>query len=99
MASELDDIRGAQAFRLGHEMDPERLGVRALDDLTLEVELETPISHFPYLLTNLPTYPCHRHAVERYGDEWTHPQHLVTNGPFQTGELGTRRIDDNDARS
>ena len=83
MAPELDDIRGVEAFRLGHEIDPAGLGVHALDDLTLEVELETPISHFPYLLTKLPFYPVPGHTVARYGDAWTQPQHLVTNGPFR----------------
>ena len=38
----LDDIRGALAYRQDQTSDPERVGVRALDDVTLEVELEGP---------------------------------------------------------
>jgi ABC-type oligopeptide transport system substrate-binding subunit/DNA-binding SARP family transcriptional activator len=81
MASYLYDIRGARAFHQRETHNPETVGVRALDNLTLEVELEAPTAYFPLLITN--QYPVPRHVVETHGAAWTDPQHIVTNGPFR----------------
>jgi ABC-type oligopeptide transport system substrate-binding subunit len=60
----------------------EDVGVRAADDRTLVVELEAPTPFFLYL-TAFPGYnPIPREAVEKHGDKWTRPEHIVTNGPF-----------------
>lgn len=60
----------------------EDVGVRAIDDRTLVVELESPTPFF-LNLTCFPTYfPIPRDAVEKYGDKWTRPENLVVNGPF-----------------
>ena len=56
--------------------------VRALNDFTLSFRLELPIHNFLYVL-NLPLYyPVPRHVVERIGDDWVKPEHIVSNGPF-----------------
>lgn len=76
---------------------PESLGVRALDDSTLEVELEDPL---PYVLSFLTFYsfmPIPRHLfdeLERQGidqDLWTRPEHLVCNGPYRMTEWTFRQ--------
>jgi len=76
---------------------PESLGVRALDDSTLEVELEDPL---PYVLSFLTFYsfmPIPRHLfdeLERRGidqDLWTRPEHLVCNGPYRMTEWTFRQ--------
>jgi oligopeptide transport system substrate-binding protein len=69
------------------------VGVRALDEATLAVELERPTGHFLYLLAHNISYPVPRHAVAAHGEAWTEVANLVTNGPFrleawsQEGEL------------
>jgi ABC-type oligopeptide transport system substrate-binding subunit len=63
--------------------DPNRVGVRALDDLTLDVELEGPTGYLLQLLTHNITFPVPRHIVQALGTAWTHPDHIVTNGPFR----------------
>ena len=76
---------------------PESLGVRAVDDLTLEVVLEDPL---PYVLSFLTFYsfmPIPRHLLadlERRGiDEalWTRPEHVVSNGPYRLSEWKFRQ--------
>ena len=76
---------------------PESLGVRAVDDLTLVVELEDPL---PYVLSFLTFYsfmPIPRHLLadlERRGiDEalWTRPEHVVSNGPYRLSEWKFRQ--------
>jgi oligopeptide transport system substrate-binding protein len=57
--------------------------VRALDEVTLVVELEGPTGYFLHLLTQNTTYPVPRHVVEAHGEAWTEPGNIVTNGPFR----------------
>jgi ABC-type oligopeptide transport system substrate-binding subunit len=80
-ATRLFDIRNAMNFNQGKVSD-EEIGVKALDDNTLYVELETPTSYFLYLLSQAVTFPIPKHAVEKYGDSWTEAKNLVTSGPF-----------------
>jgi ABC-type oligopeptide transport system substrate-binding subunit/tetratricopeptide (TPR) repeat protein len=78
----LNVIKGAQAFHEQADPDPDHVGVRAIDDLTLDVELETPVSHFLHMLTNVGASPVPRHVVTASGKAWTEPGHMVSNGPF-----------------
>ena len=83
MAPMLDFLQGARAYRRGNETDPDSIGVHALDDLTLAIETEEPLILLPHLVTDLSSYPVPRHTIERYGEAWTDPENLVTNGPFR----------------
>jgi ABC-type oligopeptide transport system substrate-binding subunit len=79
----LYDIEGARAFNQGQHTDPSRVRVRALDNLTLLVQLEGPAGYFLHLLGQPTCRPVPRHVVEAYGDGWTEMANLVTNGPFR----------------
>jgi len=59
------------------------VGVRALDEVTLVVELEGPTGYFLHLLACNATYPVPRHVVEARGQAWTEVENIVTNGPFR----------------
>jgi ABC-type oligopeptide transport system substrate-binding subunit/DNA-binding SARP family transcriptional activator len=78
----LHDVKGARAFHRG-EGDPQEVGVQALDETTLAVELEEPAGHFLQLLVRPDAYPVPRHVVQAHGAAWTDPERLVTNGPFR----------------
>jgi len=65
----------------------EDVGVRALDDVTLEVEMETPTAFFLKLTASGVYRPVPREAIERYGRAWTRPEHMVSNGPFRLVEF------------
>jgi ABC-type oligopeptide transport system substrate-binding subunit len=79
----LYDLKGARAYREGEIADPDRVGVRALDEFTLEVELERSSCYFPQLLTAATTYAVPRHVLEGCEAAWTGLDNLVTNGPFR----------------
>jgi ABC-type oligopeptide transport system substrate-binding subunit/DNA-binding SARP family transcriptional activator len=81
VANYLYDVQGAAAYHQGDVSDPGQVGVRAVDDLTLVVELEGPTGHFLQLLATV--YPMPRHVVQARGDAWTDLNNLVTNGPFR----------------
>jgi len=81
-ASILLDVTGARALQTGEARELDSLGVRALDPLTLEVELEEPVGYFLHLLTSEATSPVPRHVVEAHDASWAEPGSIVTNGPF-----------------
>jgi oligopeptide transport system substrate-binding protein len=82
-ASLLYDVKGAKAFHQGEASDEDQVGVRALDEVTLAVELQGPTSYFLHVLACVPTYPMPRHAVEAHGEAWTKAGNIVTSGPFR----------------
>lgn len=66
------------------EKKPEELGVKALDDYTLEISLEKPIPYLNSLLAKPTFYPQNKKAVEEFGDSYaTSSDHLVYNGAFK----------------
>jgi ABC-type oligopeptide transport system substrate-binding subunit/DNA-binding SARP family transcriptional activator len=80
-ASRMYDIKGARAFHQGKMLDSDKLGVQALDEVTLVVELESPTSYFLHLLARM--YPVPRRVLEIHGKAWTDVNNIVTNGPFK----------------
>lgn len=82
----LDRIKGANAFRTGRTTDSATVGVRALDARTLEVELENPTPFFLVMLHSPATFAVHRATVEKFGDDWTRPEHFVGNGAYRLTE-------------
>jgi oligopeptide transport system substrate-binding protein len=78
----LYDIVNAFEYATGKVTDPSQVGVKAIDDYTLEVRLKKPAAYFIYLTAFCPTLPERKDIVEKWGDRWTEPGHIVTNGPF-----------------
>ncbi|MEW6681529.1 MAG: peptide ABC transporter substrate-binding protein [Nitrospirota bacterium] len=79
-------VANARAYNTGKNADPSSVGVKARSATELEVILEQPLVYFPSLTTFMVTFPQRRELIERYGDQWTEPGHLVTNGPFRLDE-------------
>ena len=64
------------------DMPPEELGVTAIDDHTLEVRLSAPLSYFPQMTTHSTTFPAPQKVVEEFGEDWTKPENIVSNGAY-----------------
>nr|WP_321388496.1 peptide ABC transporter substrate-binding protein [uncultured Enterococcus sp.] len=65
------------------EKDPDELGVKALDDYTLEIKLTDAKPYFTSLLAFPTFFPQNEKAVEEYGDAYgTTSEDVVYNGPF-----------------
>ncbi len=78
----LFDIVNAQEYHEGKIDDPNAVGVRAQDDVTLTVELRHPASYFLAITTFEVTFPQRRDIVEKFESRWTDPENIVTNGAF-----------------
>jgi oligopeptide transport system substrate-binding protein len=58
------------------------VGVTAVDDYTLQVELTSEQPWFLGQVSHHSFLPVHQATVEQFGDNWTDPENIVTNGPF-----------------
>lgn len=85
-ASILYAIKGAEAYNLG-KGKVEDVGVKAIDDKTLEVTLEHPIPYF-LKLTAFYTYNPVNHKVVEGKKDWAADagENYVTNGPYELSE-------------
>lgn len=80
-AAILYPIKNAQGVNEGH-MPVDRVGVTAVDDLTLEIKLENPAAYLPALLKHYTAFPVPKHKVRQFGDDWVKPENIAVNGPF-----------------
>lgn len=82
MLSDIGQIKNAAAIIAG-EMDKSKLGVTAVDEKTLKVELEVPVSYFDQLLYFPTFYPINQAFFESCGDSYaTSPETTLSNGAF-----------------
>lgn len=79
-------IENARSINTGELKDFDKLGVKAVDDYTLQIRLETPAAYFISLLTNFASFPVPRHVVEKFGKNWSNAPSMVSNGPYKLAE-------------
>jgi len=76
-------IKNAESVNSGKMTDLGALGVKAIDDTTLEITLEQPTPYFIGALTHYTAYPLPMHAVKTHGSDWVKIDNIVTNGPYK----------------
>jgi oligopeptide transport system substrate-binding protein len=87
-AYQLFYLKNAEKYYKGEINDFNEVGVKAIDDKTLEVTLNNPVPFFLSLLYHHSLYPVHRGTIEKFGkidsrvSKWTLPGNFVGNGPF-----------------
>jgi oligopeptide transport system substrate-binding protein len=80
-AEVLFPIRGARAVARG-EAAADTLAVTAPSPRTLIIALAQPTPYFLELLTHFVALPVHSATVRRWGDAFTRPGNLVSNGAY-----------------
>ncbi|WP_370931650.1 peptide ABC transporter substrate-binding protein [Bartonella sp. DGB1] len=75
--------KNAEAIAKG-ELPVSALGVKALDDYTVEIALEKSI---PYFIEIAGIVPLRKDIIEKYGDRWTRPENFISNGAYKLDEL------------
>ena len=83
VAQSADVFKNAKKIRSG-ELPVEELGVKALDDKTLEITLENPAPYLPKLLTGSRFLPQSEAVAQKLGDQYgSNVSNVVVNGPFK----------------
>lgn len=67
-------------------LPPEELGVRAVDERTLEIRLNNPTPYLLGLLTHSTTYPVYPPNVAEHGERFARPGTLVSNGAYRLSD-------------
>ncbi|MEW7864934.1 ABC transporter substrate-binding protein [Aeromonas diversa] len=78
---EMPTIANATAIIAGKK-PADTLGVKATDDYTFEVQLEKAIPYFVSMLSHTTTYPVPKKVIEQFGEKWTQPGNMVSNGAY-----------------
>ncbi|HHX63690.1 MAG TPA: peptide ABC transporter substrate-binding protein [Chloroflexi bacterium] len=75
-------IKNAEAVNTGESDDLDSVGVRALDDFTVEFTLEQPAGYFPGIAGIWVNYPLPKQVIDEHGANWTTPGVLWSSGPY-----------------
>jgi oligopeptide transport system substrate-binding protein len=75
-------IKNAQAVNTGESTDLDSIGVKAVDDYTVEFTLEQPAGYFPAIASMWVNRPMPSEPIEEFGDLWTEPGNIWTNGAY-----------------
>lgn len=66
-----------------NEIDKKEVGVKAIDEKTLEIQLEAPTGYFLRVLGFLPYWPSRQDIIEKFGERFSsESDKMVYNGPF-----------------
>jgi oligopeptide transport system substrate-binding protein len=80
-------IAGANVYNSGKDPTPEHVGVNAVNDLTLQIQLSQPFGALPDLAALSAGAPLRPDLVNADPDGWaTEPATYIGNGPFMVSE-------------
>jgi oligopeptide transport system substrate-binding protein len=80
-ANILYTIKNGEKVNKG-QLKVEELGVRAVDDRTLEITLENPTPYFVAQLAHQTGLPVHPASVQKFGKDFVKPENWVSNGAY-----------------
>ena len=81
-AGQLFYVTNGEAYNSGRIKDPSQVGVHALDEHTVQVQLNQPTAFFLDLCTFQTLGVVPRYIIEPYGDNWMRAPAVPTSGPF-----------------
>ncbi len=85
-------LENGQDYALGRNDDADAIGVKALDDRTVEFRLAAPAPYFLSVMNRPDGGPQPRHAIARDGVDWTDPSKQVVSGAFRIVERSEDRL-------
>lgn len=76
-------IKNGEAYFKGTVKDFSQVGVKVNDKGQIIIQLDKPMSYFPYIMGHQATYPVRKDIIEKYGDDkWAEAGKMVTLGPY-----------------
>lgn len=79
-------LKNAKAINKGEIKDLTQLGIKAINDFSLEITLDTQTPFLKGLLSHPMAYPIPRHILEKHDKKWTRAGNMVSNGAYQLSE-------------
>lgn len=79
-------IKGGKAYNQGQLKEVSQVGLRAVDELTFQIETEGPCPYLPYITSFITSSPAPSWQVQKYGAKWTEPENCVSNFTFRLAE-------------
>ena len=76
-------IKGAEDYHFGRVKNRAEVGIQALDDRTLRVELVNPTAFFLELCAFTTQAIAHRGTIEKFGDRWLNIEDVPVSGSYQ----------------
>jgi oligopeptide transport system substrate-binding protein len=77
------DVNGAGIYHKGREPDFSTVGIKALDDYTIQVKLGRPLWNWIWNFAEPYAFPIREDLIDLHGAKfWTAPGNLVTLGPY-----------------
>ncbi len=79
-------LKNAEAYNSKKIADFSQVGIKALDDKTVQYTLGQPTPYFLQLLMHSTAFPVPKHVVDKVGDDWVKMENIVANGPYKPVE-------------
>lgn len=76
------EVVGAEDFHAGKLTDWDAVGIRASDDLTLEVKLVAARPAWIWTPSSPLAFPVRKDLIDQHGSDWTRPGRMVSLGPY-----------------
>ncbi|BCR19284.1 Periplasmic oligopeptide-binding protein [Borrelia miyamotoi] len=78
-------IKNAQDY-FEDKIPESELGIKAIDNYTLEITLDTPKPYFLDMLVHQSFIPVPVHTIEQHGKNWIKPENMVVSGAYKLKE-------------
>ncbi|MBC7263297.1 MAG: peptide ABC transporter substrate-binding protein [Chloroflexi bacterium] len=75
-------IKNGLQVNTGEITDLNEVGVKAVDEWTVQFTLEKPAGYFPGIAGMWVCRPTPKEVHDQFGDKWTEPGNIWTNGPY-----------------
>jgi oligopeptide transport system substrate-binding protein len=91
-------VKNAEEFNTGKVKNFDEVGFKAVDDRTLQIQLNAPTPYFLSLLPHQSWFPVYIPAIEKNGslyergNRWTRPENFVGSGPFTLAEWKQNQV-------
>lgn len=81
LGNKLYMVKGAEAVNTGKSTDMGSVGIKVIDDYTIQFTLNNPLAFFAAQV-RVVGYPVPKETVEKFGNKWFEPANIVSNGPY-----------------
>lgn len=76
------DVKGAEDFYHRKISDFSKVGIKKIEDRTLQIELKKPTAYFRFVPAIQALFPLRKDLLDKFGKDWTKPENLVVTGAY-----------------